>query len=127
MAAYWFAKAKLGDDSYARAEATKWVEKSKLGAQRLQSRPLDPNANEATKRGVKLKSRTRINTNEAEFYKKRGDGYNDLGQFKQAIEDYDEAIRIDPYHPRAYRARHNRALARQSLEAIGALKWLFKD
>jgi len=90
LAAYWFAKAKLGDDSYARAEATEWIEKSKLVAQRLQSRPLDPNANEATKKGAKLKSKTRINTNEAAFYKIRGDGYNDLGQFKQAIEDYDE-------------------------------------
>ncbi len=41
-------------------------------------------------------------------YSNRGSVYDDLGQHQRAIEDYDEAIRLDPQDAAAY---NNRGLA----------------
>ena len=39
----------------------------------------------------------------AEAYNDRGIAYNDLGQHQRAIQDYDEAIWINPQYKYAYR------------------------
>ena len=40
-------------------------------------------------------------------YINRGVSYADLGEYERAIEDYDEAIRLDPQSARAYINRGN--------------------
>ena len=40
-------------------------------------------------------------------YNNRGNAFNYLGQAQQAIQDYNEAIRLDPQLARAYSSRGN--------------------
>ncbi len=40
-------------------------------------------------------------------YNRRGVAYYDLGEYRQAIEDYDQALRLDPGYAKAYYNRGN--------------------
>jgi Tfp pilus assembly protein PilF len=43
-----------------------------------------------------------LNPNHADAYYKRGDAYDELGEYEKAIADYNKAIELDPNHALAY-------------------------
>ena len=58
------------------------------------------------------KYRGKENEQYAAAYNNRGIAYRNLGQEERAIEDYDEAIRLDPEYALAY---NNRGVAYQAI------------
>src|SRR5512147_2840805 len=52
-----------------------------------------------------IESRELSTTNLAKVYYKRGSAYSALGQYRQALADLDQALRLDPSYAKAYTNR----------------------
>ena len=62
-----------------------------------------------SKKAIKYLSKAiKLKPGYAEAYYKRGNAYDDLGQYQWAIEDYNKAINLKPDYAKAY---HNRGVA----------------